>query len=287
MFGYVRPLEGELKVWQLEAYKGVYCGLCHGLNRQCGFAARFVLSYDFVFLAMLLDEGQEPCAAVKRRCVAHPFAKRKCVECQGDAMKLAAEETVILTYYKLLDDFADEGLGKRLAARLAALALRPAYRRAAKKRGEFDRQVKQWLGELSQLERAASEKLDQVADAFARILRAAAPETADGKRGRVLAQLLYHLGRWIYLIDAADDAGEDRAQGRYNAAAARFGGEIDREGMKVTLDNSLAMMQSAFQLLEPNRWSGILENILYLGLPAVQKQVLDGNGKTNSTNHIE
>ena len=29
MFGYVVPLSGELKVWELDAYQVAYCGLCH------------------------------------------------------------------------------------------------------------------------------------------------------------------------------------------------------------------------------------------------------------------
>ena len=46
--------------------------------------------------------------------------------------------------------------------------------------------------------------MDRAADAFA------ARALAGGRRNRpgappVLEQLLYHLGRWIHLVDAADD----------------------------------------------------------------------------------
>lgn len=50
--------------------------------------------------------------------------------------------------------------------------------------------------------------MDRAADTFARLLQAAAPEA--GGQSRVLSQLLYHLGRWIYLADARDDLEEDR-----------------------------------------------------------------------------
>lgn len=53
----------------------------------------------------------------------------------------------------------------------------------------------------------------------------AAPASGEAARDRALQQLLYHLGRWIYLIDAQDDLEEDRASGNYNAVAARFGPE--------------------------------------------------------------
>lgn len=276
MFGYVRPLSGELKVREFEDYKAVYCGLCHALGKHCGFLARFVLSYDFVFLAMLLDEGTDAEQDTTRRCAAHPLRGRKCLRCQAPVMELAAEETVILTYYKLRDDFHDEGFWKGLAARGLAAILYPAYRKARDHRPEFDRQVKECLTKLARLEREYSQRLDEVSDTFASILRAAAEGEKRQDRGRILAQIMYHLGRWIYLIDGVDDREKDRQAGRYNPISARFGEEADLTCLQTTLDNSLALMQSAFQLLERNRWSPILENILYLGLPAVQRQALSG-----------
>ena len=72
MFGYIRPLKDELKVREFNRYKACYCGLCHTLKEQYGAFARNILSYDFVFLAMLLWDSEEPvthCA----RCLASPF----------------------------------------------------------------------------------------------------------------------------------------------------------------------------------------------------------------------
>lgn len=90
--------------------------------------------------------------------------------------------------------------------------------------------------------------MDRAADTFARLLQSAAP--VDDPRHRVLEQLLYHLGRWIYLIDARDDLAEDLADGRYNPVAARFGPEGDDGLLKQTLDASLDRMGAAFQLGE-------------------------------------
>ena len=49
----MRPLEGQLRVCELEAYKAVYCGLCRQLGQSFGLPARFTLSYDASFLALL------------------------------------------------------------------------------------------------------------------------------------------------------------------------------------------------------------------------------------------
>ncbi len=275
MFGYVRPLRTELKVGQWEDYQAAYCGLCHTLGRRCGWRARFILNYDFTFLALLLDENQEKTVCSKR-CISHPLRPRPCLK--GTAsMDLAADESVILTYYQLLDGRKDEGFWRSMGCGLAAFGLRRSYRKAAKRRPEFDRHVAGCLERLAALEEANSQELDMTADAFATLLQGASPDTGVPQRQRPLAQLLYHLGRWIYLVDAVDDLTEDAAKGRYNPISARFQGTPDMDYIATTMTHSLSLAQSAFQLLPPTRWQGILENILYLGLPAIQRRVFAGD----------
>ena len=161
------------------------------------------------------------------------------------------------------------------ASGVLGLLLTPAYRKAARLRPEFDRTVKGCLEELAALERENCPSMDRAADTFARLLQSAAP--VDDPRHRVLEQLLYHLGRWIYLIDARDDLAEDLADGRYNPVAARFGPEGDDGLLKQTLDASLDRMGAAFQLGEFGCRTALLENLIYLGLPLVQRAVFDGS----------
>ena len=125
------------------------------------------------------------------------------------------------------------------------------------------------------MERANCPSMDRAADTFARILQAAAP--AEGEQGRILGQLLYHLGRWIYLADARDDLEEDVRLGRYNPVAARYGGAGDDEALRLTMDHSLELMGAAFQLGNFGCRTPVLENIIYLGLPLVQRAVFDGS----------
>ena len=191
------------------------------------------------------------------------------------ALELAADESIILAWWKLRDSVADEGFFRGLPARLACLALGGAYRKAARRRSDFDGAVRRCLDELARLEGENCPSLDRTADTFARLLQAAAPE--EGIRGRVLGQLLYHLGRWIYLADARDDLAEDRAAGRYNPVAARYGPGGDDAALALTMDQSLAQMGAALQLGDFGCRLPILENIIYLGLPLVQKSVFDGS----------
>lgn len=273
MFGYVRPVRPELKCRDYELYRATYCGLCRCLRRRYGLIAPMLLNFDFTFLALLLWEPEETFIPCRGRCHGNPLRKRPMCP-DSPALEAAADESVILSWWKLRDDLADDGLWRGLPARALSAALGPAYRKAARLRPEFDRTVRSCLEELSVLEKENCPSLDRTADTFARLLRSAAP--ADGERGRVLSQLLYHLGRWIYLADARDDLEEDKLSGRYNPAAARYGPQGDDEALRLTMDNSLVQIGAALQLGSFGCRTALLENIVYLGLPAVEQAVFDG-----------
>ena len=73
MFGYVQPLKPELKVKELEAYKGYYCGLCKAIRDKYTHAARFMLNYDCAVLSMLLSSmSGEALTVAQERCAASP-----------------------------------------------------------------------------------------------------------------------------------------------------------------------------------------------------------------------
>ena len=101
----------------------------------------------------------------------------------------------------------------------------------------------------------------------------------DVARQRAMGQLLYHLGRWIYLVDARADLEADRTSGSYNPIALRWDGSVDDEALELTLNHSLSFMRSAAALLESGRQTALIENVLNFGLPAVQKAVLSGQWK--------
>lgn len=274
MFGYVRPFRPELKCKDYDLYKATYCGLCRCLRRRYGLIAPMFLNFDFTFLALLLWEPEETFTPCRGRCHVDPL--RKLPMCpDSPALELAADESVVLSWWKLRDSVRDNGFFGGLPARTLSVLLGPAYRKAARRRPEFDRTVRGCLEELTALEKESCPSLDRTADAFARLLRGAAPD--DGERGRVLSQLLYHLGRWIYLADARDDLEEDKLSGRYNPVAARYGPKGDDGALRLTMDNSLELVGAALQLGEFGCRKPLLENIVYLGLPAVEKAVFDGS----------
>lgn len=197
----------------------------------------------------------------------------------------AAAVSVILNWHKLQDTVDDETGWKRLGARALRLFLRRGYRKARRDNPEFDRAVAEQLQKLDRIQREQTASLDVPADTFANILRAAVPNERT-EDGRILGEMFYHTGRWIYLIDACDDLADDFAQGNYNPVRLRYQlTEPDltplKDSLNHTLLQSLATSYHAYILLNTKKDGGIIENILCQGLPEVTRQVLNGTFNSN------
>ncbi len=289
MFGYVRPLKGELRVRELEEFKAVYCGLCCELGRRYGFLWRNVLSYDLTFLALVLSSVEPGCTYEACRCPANPLRRRSC-RSESGALALAADVSILLAYYKLLDDVRDESALRRIGAGIAALAMRRAKKKAERRRPELAEAVRRGLEELSKLEAQKETSLDRTADAFARILRAMA-DGQSAENTKIMREIFYHTGRWLYILDACDDLAEDHKKGVYNAVAARFAisdgvlAEEARAHLAATLEQSLAAAARAFELLKTRQHGEIIKNIVYLGLPSVTAEVLSGVWRQRRRQH--
>lgn len=279
MFGYVRPSLARLSQEDTARFSAMYCGLCRALSRRCGRAASLVLNYDFTFLAVLLapPDAAEP---LHGRCVVHPLEGRAYFP-GNSALDLAADCSVILAWWQLRDAIADSG-GLAAKYRSAALLLGPAYRRASRNRPEFDRSTRRQLEELSRLEAERCPSMDRSADTFALLLQSVADQVEDAVKRRVLGQLLYHLGRWIYLVDAADDLAKDFASGSYNPLIYRYGlmdgklTEEARESLVQSLDHSIRLMGAACELWDFGVWTPIIRATVYEGLFLVGQAVLEG-----------
>ena len=280
MFGYVRPSVQDLPEGELDRFRTMYCGLCHTLSRRYGQAARFILNYDFTYLAILLSDrtaGKENAG----RCYTSPIRKRPYLESTA-AMELAADESVILAYWQLRDGVEDHAWAAGLKYRAGARLLESAYRKAAAFRPAFDQAVRRQLQMLSALEKEKDPSMDKAADTFAVLLSSAAEGVEEPVRRRVLDQILYHLGRWVYLIDAADDLKKDAESGNYNPVALRYGlkdGAWDpesRHAFAVTLDHSIHQMAAAFELWNFGVWTTVLQTTFYAGLFRVGHAVLEG-----------
>ena len=278
MFGYVRPALDKLDTENRELYQAAYCGLCHTLGKRYGLAARLFLNYDLTFLAMLLGRK---CSASKHRCVVHPIRKRPCA-CQSRALDIAADMSVILVWWQLRDGITDHGFWRGLKFRAALLLLRRAYSRACIYQSDFDRNARQQLERLNKLEQENCASVDRSADCFASLLSGAAAAEEDPIQRRILEQFLYHLGRWIYLADAADDLKKDLRTGSYNPIAMRYSHESgklteeSRRKLGLTMDASIRQMAAAFELTDFGEYEPVIRSVVYEGLYLVGAAVLNG-----------
>ena len=279
MFGYVLPRRDKLSPAAVARYQAGYCGLCHALQQRYGFRARFLVNYDMTFLYFLLqEEGQETASCP---CPARPFCKKPCLT--GDpVMDYAADLSVLLMYWKLRDALRDGGFVHRLGARLGLALYRPCYRRARERHAATDAFFGQQLERLRELEEARCPSMDRAADAFAALLRCCAAYVPEEKVRRTLELLLYHVGRFLYLVDALEDLPRDLRRGTYNPLCHRFqpvqGGlrPEDKELLNDSLEASISLAASALELLPPRADREIVHNIIYYGLPAVLRAVGEG-----------
>ena len=279
MFGYVKPLQGELKVKEYEFYKASYCGLCRALKKK-SLILPFTLSYDFVFLAILrMAVAKEMPEVRKIRCIAHPFRKNKPALSLTPSLEKTASAAALLVYYNLKDDVAD----KKGIRKLGAAVLLPLTGRVRKKNmgdGLLDSVIADALALISGDERAEAASPYACAETFGILLGTVFADGEEGEQKRALFQIGRRVGRWIYLLDAADDAPKDAKKGGYNPFV--LGGDYQRpdfaENMEIALNCELteaAEQLERLQIADPGLLN-ILRNILYLGMPAVARRVLHG-----------
>lgn len=292
MFGYIRPEKPECKLREYEYYRGMYCGLCRALGKCTGQCSRMMLGYDFTFMALVRLAIEEITPSLRRSaCIAHPFRKRlmampKKGSAEEEIFALCASATALLSYHKVRDDLADEKGARRLAARMALPFVGTFRRRARKRFAALEEPIREGLAGLFEIEKSDSASLDAPAEAFGGLLgEVLSYGLEDGKR-RIAREIGFHVGKWIYLVDAADDYEEDIRRGRYNPIARVYGDALtpfDRESIAEALTAELVQAERGFDLLNyPDANSrGIVENIIYGGMPQAARRALalSANGK--------
>ena len=279
MFGYVAPLVPELKVKEHNFYKSVYCGLCRCMKKSVCASSSFTLSYDMVFLALVLMQlAPTELKFSKKRCGVHPLKKAPVLEA-NPPLEYCARAGALLSYYKLADDISDKkGMG-----RLFRLMLMPEAKRMRKKAAlpELDGIIKDRLKKLGELEKENCGSIDRVSDLFGELLGEvfAGYFPAGDRRGRLIAyEAGFHCGRWIYILDAADDFDADKTSGAYNPLRAEGAESVDevRETLGIALGMELKHISDALSLA-PGGDEGIkaiTDNIISLGMPSKEKAVL-------------
>lgn len=288
MLGYIEAEKPELKLREFAIYNGWYCGLCKQAGRDYGQLLRLGLSYDMAFLGLFLGALEEGPETIRQEhCIAHPIRKKNVV--YDPVLAYAADMMALLGWENYLDDRKDgdtdrDPLPERLLKTASAPGLRKAYGKAQTNHPETAARIREALESLSVLEEKNCRRPDLPAEAFGKVMQAVfdgrlRQTGADSRIRRIVSEFAEHLGRWIYLLDAADDLEKDRASGAYNPLLAAADGEPDtsriREQVRPALYHHLGRMTDAYELLDIRKNRELLNNILYLGLRRKTDRVLD------------
>lgn len=272
VFGYVKPVIPELLVKEHEFYRATYCGICRSMKKHTGFFSNATLTYDSVFLALVrmayIDDAS--ISAKMGRCFLHPLKKR-CHLVDNEAIEYTAYAFAILSYYKLKDDLDDEGFFKRCAANTARPVVAHAKKRA--KRPELAELVRDKLAGIRKLEDERCMSIDTPAELFGELLGEIFSYGLDGSDRLVTYKCGFHLGKFIYCADAAEDYEKDKKSGNYNPYVLSYGGADltweNKETIKCALLLECRELEGAVNLIPFNKKitaENIVRNVIYLGL---------------------
>lgn len=270
MFGRVVVNKGELKFKEFDIYRAHYCGICSAL-RQRGYLSAMSLNYDMTFLAMLLNSLYDyPSCRKNARCICH-MCKKHC-EITDKYSPYVADMTILLAYYKCLDDFHDD---KNLIKFLYSLYLKGKVKKIEEAYPDKCKNIKQHLTGLSKAEKDAS--LEECANLFGRILgEVFTPE--DDMWNDTLYNMGFYLGKFIYIADAYEDLENDIKKKRPNPLIPMHNiPDFDKE-CEIILNMQAAECANEFEKLPLIDNVEILRNIIYSG-------IWQPNKKKKSTSH--
>ncbi len=274
MLGYVRAYKPEMTFKNYEIYKGVYCTLCKSLGKRYGLPARFILSYDFTFFAMVRMAVRESCPQfTASRCSFNPA--KKCLDCNRDNEDIAytADVSILMMYHKLRDNISDSKFFKRTFCKILMPYVRHLYKKACARVGDAHRVLEEQMARQQTLEKNNA-SLDEAADPSAVMLSELLVNNIECNDNEALRKFGYMLGRWVYITDAAHDCEDDIKDGSFNPMKKRFSlpgfKNYCEEMMNLTIGEAIL----CYKRLKINRFDDILSNVLYDGVYAVTKKVL-------------
>ena len=234
-----------------------------------------------------------------RRCPVHPLRRRPMARI-NDSLRLTALSASLLAWHKLQDDRRDEdrfsgkGLRAALAMPWAASARRRALRwsvllpcpaddpQGATDGRRLDTLIADSMSGLCELEKQAPPSVDAPAQLFGELLGGLLSYGLEGGNARIARQIGLHTGRWIYILDAADDYADDVRHGHYNPFRCLSPDgvptlpESNRESIRLALCREAEGISDALDLLDiPDRnVSGVIRNIVDEGMPRTAKRIL-------------
>lgn len=264
MFGYVTIYKPELKIKEYEAYKGIYCTLCKEMGKEYGLLSRFLLSYDGAFYVMYkLGLSKDNINVTKSRCTFNPCKKCMKITCDSDIYKLASTITVVLAYFKLIDNLHDSGILKKFLLYFLLPYFSFLKNKAKKKYPEIFKTIEDGMKMQFKTEQEENPSPDKSADPTAKMLSYLFAFGECGEQKEKAENFGYHLGRVVYFLDAFDDYADDIKDNSFNPFKNTE--DIVNEAT-ISVNLSVGVLTEIFKTHEFEKFSSIIENIVYDGI---------------------
>ncbi len=281
MLGYVKAFKPEMKVKDYELYRGIYCSLCRALGRIYSPLAQLFLSYDFAFAAVLrLAVADSGCTFSQKRCPYNPA--KKCLKCSDTAtIDFCAHALIITVYYKVLDNLHDSGIKSKILAALIYPMIKLMHKKAVRLAPDADKIIGESMKNQAVTEKKSYVGIDEAAHSSADALGRVMALGFEDKRRDSLYSLGYMVGRYVYILDAADDLEDDLKSGNFNPFKCGYtdiNNTDTRKEFAETVRGMLNLTQcgalDALDSLEKKRFEDILGNIIFDGLTFSAEKVL-------------
>lgn len=269
MFGYIIANKAELKLKDYEKYREYYCGVCNSLKERYGIVSGLSLSYDVTFLAILLSAFYESeTTRQSKHCIVHPVNKH--FYFSNNMIDYAADMCLLLSYFKCLDDWQDD---KNFARLTYSAVSRKNVRGIYKKYPIQAQAIRENLKKLNSYENKNKETcdIDALSSCFGGLLGTVFCNKRTDRRFDTfqndLYNMGYHLGKYIYILDAYDDLEQDVKKGDFNPFIGICEANADFDGyVKELLLMEAADAAQAFEMLPIVKDVDILRNIIYSGI---------------------
>ena len=280
MFGYIKPAANILSEREKTLYKSAYCGLCVTGAKKLSKLSKFFLNYDIVLLSlvrMILTGESINVKVVTKRC-GYKLKKVNVFEI-NQSQEYSVYAFFILVYYKLLDDLKDEKLLKKIPKYFIKPVVKHLFKKSDVKCPFLAEAIKNDLNRLYEKEQGSEASLDSLADSFASALGEISSYGMKDEKKELSFNIGYHIGRFVYIIDALDDLKKDESSSSFNALIAHYGSyEQAIENLEYVIetlkDSMICASNNLCQLNSENEIEKLTHNMILYGSMSSLSEVL-------------
>lgn len=288
MFGYITPDKPNMYMKDYAIYKAFYCGICKCTGKMYGQLMRMSTNYDITFISILLHNILEHDIELSNEgCILNPI-KKKSIVCSNDLLKQVVWLNTLLANFKLTDDIQDD---KSILKWFMRLALKRKVKKAKENMPEIYQLIQESRALQDQVEKENTISIDKAAHPFGNMLRDIFKIMCKDKYTNDVGDMMYHLGRFVYMADALDDFDKDKAKKKYNPLVLAYKDIKDRADLLCQKYNDIDFMLNStynrvkfhYQVMDFKLCEGVVTNVLWYGMSSTINRILSGEKYVNQS----